>query len=321
MNRYLITGGSGFIGTNLVAAHLGAGDIVLSLDASPPRNPDHLHVHESVDLMDMAALEVAVTRFSPTHVYHLGARTDLDGKVLDDYQENTTGVENLISALRSAGSVERVIFASSRLVCRIGYSPKSYHDYCPTTPYGESKVIGEKIVHESDMPWSWCIIRPTSIWGPWFGVPYRNFFDMVRKGVYLHPNGKKVFKSFGFVGNSVFELMSLMQAPDEGVHKQSFYIGDYEPIEVSAFAGEIAVQFQVSPPRSVPMVLLRAAALVGDILSLAGLKAPLTSFRLNNLVTPMPHDFSDLARVVGPLPYSVADGVALTVQWMKRHAE
>lgn len=34
-------------------------------------------------------------------------------------------------------------------------------------------------------PCDWCIIRPTSIWGPWFGVPYRNFFDMVMHRMYF----------------------------------------------------------------------------------------------------------------------------------------
>jgi len=40
MARILITGGSGFIGTNLVEHFLGEGAAVLSLDARPPRNSE-----------------------------------------------------------------------------------------------------------------------------------------------------------------------------------------------------------------------------------------------------------------------------------------
>lgn len=62
-----------------------------------------------------------------------------------------------------------------------------------------------------DLPW--VLVRPTSIWGPWFDVPYRNFFLSVARRRYVHPAGKRIHKSFGFVGNITWHLHRLMIAP------------------------------------------------------------------------------------------------------------
>ena len=114
--------------------------------------------------------------FQPEYIIHLAARTDLNGKSVSDYSANIEGVENMVKISNSLASLKRVIYASSRLVCKIGYQPKSYNDFCPTTFYGESKMIGEMIVRNYTKSfYSWSIVRPTSIWGPWFDVPYRNF--------------------------------------------------------------------------------------------------------------------------------------------------
>jgi len=316
----LVTGGSGFIGTNLVQSLLDDGIAVLSIDIAPLRNPAHAPVSRQVDLMNPVALKAVFDEFQPTCVYHMGARTDLLGKTLADYDANTEGVKHMIDVCKQTPSVQRVIFASSRLVCEIGYRPKSDHDYCPTTPYGESKVEGEKLVRElAGDTFSWTLARPTSIWGPWFAIPYRTFFDHVRAGRYFHPGQLKVSKSFGFVGNSVFQLRKIMTADAAKVHRKTYYIGDYTPIDVHGFASEIARCFKAGPVRSLPMPLLTLASKAGDLLQTLGYKEPpLTTFRLNNLCTNMLHDFWGLDEITGPLPYSMSQGVAKTVRWMEQ---
>lgn len=318
LERVLVTGGSGFIGTNLVADLINLGIKVLNIDISDPRCSLHGGVWRSVDLRNRDSVFTVVKEFAPTHVYHLGARTDLDSNDVADYSANTIGVTNLIDACIEVGNVERVIFASSRLVCKIGYQPKSDNDYCPSTAYGESKVLGEQIVREyTNLPFDWVIVRPTSIWGPWFDVPYRLFFDHVKAGRYVHPMKMKIFKSFGFVGNSVFQLKRLMSAPSTLVAFKTFYIGDYEPIEVGSFANQIAHEFGVKPPLSVPLWVLSWIARIGDLLVTLGYKnAPLTTFRLNNLKTEMIHDFTELSTITGQLPFTADEGVRLTINWM-----
>jgi len=250
--RVLVTGGSGFIGTNLVGAYKSAGIAVTSLDLAEPRNPGDRDVWRRVDVRRLDDLRAAFAEVRPTHVFHLAARTDLDGQTLEDYDANVGGVANVLSVLRdSPVTVARTVFASSRLVCRIGYQPASDEDYCPTTPYGASKVETERLVRATtDLPW--VLIRPTSIWGPWFGVPYRDFFMSIGRGRYVHPSGRHIPKSLGFVGNTIWQLHRLLTGPAPDVLGRTFYTGDDPPIEVGAFADRISAAIGRTPSRGFP---------------------------------------------------------------------
>lgn len=322
--KILVTGGSGFIGTNLIEHFLANGDEVLSIDNCLPRNLDHVNHWRSTDLLNAPDLRNVVHSFQPHVVLHMGARTDLDGASVDDYSANTIGVNNLISALANVESLQRVIFASSRLVCRIGYEPSSEFDYCPSTPYGESKVIGEKMVRAAAarLPCPWLIVRPTSIWGPWFDVPYKTFFLTVARGRYVHPGSGRIFKSFGFVGNTIHQLQQLLNAPADSVSGKTMYLADYPPIDVAVMANAIQQSLGVTPIKTVSVGLLRPAARLGDCFKALGWRnPPLTSFRLDNLLTPMVHDLEPLRAIVGELPYSMEDGVRITADWLKAHGD
>ena len=96
-------------------------------------------------------------------------------KELKYFDANTVGVQNLVNVSNQIEELERIIFTSSLLVCRNGYIPTTPIEFCPPNKYGESKVIGEKIVREQCIK-SWVIVRPTSIWGPWFETSYFKFF-------------------------------------------------------------------------------------------------------------------------------------------------
>jgi len=322
--RVLITGGSGFIGTNLVELYRRAGvtDLV-NLDPAPPRDPEHRAHHVAVDLEDGAGMRDAVAAFGPDVVFHLGARTDLHGRSVEEYAANTTGTSNLIAALLALPARPRAILASSRLVAHIDHRPTAEDDYAPTTPYGESKVEMERRVRAEAGELEWLLVRPTSIWGPWFATPYRDFFEAVARGRYVHPKGATVRKSYGFVGNVVVSLDRLMfDGGLERLRGQTIYLADYPPIEVMAWARTIADRLGRDAPRSVPFAALRVAAAVGDVAKRLGMdEPPLTSFRLHNLVTEMLYDTSPLEDVVGPLPFSMEDGVDVTVDWMRRHGD
>ena len=315
--RILITGGSGFIGTNLIEALLRQGHTVLSADAAGPRNPVHAPIWRKLDLCDRTGMLALVQDFGPEVVYHLGARTDLHGSTPADYAANTDGVRNLIAAIQQTGGVGKVFFASSRMVCRIGYQPKADDDTCPPNAYGESKVETEKIVRAANLDATWCLFRPTSIWGPWFGVPYKDFFMTVARGRYVHPRGRRIRKSFGYIGNSVHQLCALLTAPEALYHRQTFYLAD-PPLEVLEWARLISAELGRSPPREIPMAVLKLIAAAGDAAKALGYKEPpLTRFRLDNLCTEMVHDTHLIERIAGPGPFSLSDGVRETVAWLR----
>ncbi|MFK7832124.1 MAG: NAD-dependent epimerase/dehydratase family protein [Winogradskyella sp.] len=316
--RILVTGGSGFIGTNLIEYYNDQYE-VLNLDIAKPRNLSHSIYWKNADILDEQKIIKIFSDFKPHYVFHMAARTDLDGKTLQDYEANTKGVEHIIAAVNSTKSIEKVIFASSRLVCEIGYNPKDEFDYKPSTIYGESKIIGEKIVRDSkELNNNWILVRPTSLWGPWFDVPYKNFFDTIKRKVYVHPKGKNIYKKFGFVGNCVHILDKLLL--DTKLNTQTVYLSDFKTLEVKQWADLISNKFHGQSVKSVPLFVLNILALSGDLLKLVGYKSPpITSFRLDNIMTNMDYDTTKVEEVVGELPYTLEEGTAITYNWYKAH--
>ncbi|MDH3752847.1 MAG: NAD(P)-dependent oxidoreductase [Acidimicrobiia bacterium] len=317
--RVAITGGSGFIGTNLVAHFVATGDDVLNLDIAPPRDPEHHAWWRRCDLLEPAGLTDHLGGFDPTHLLHFAARTDLGGTSPVDYAVNTTGTDNVIAAGRVCPALQRIVFASSLLVCRNGYRPRADTDYCPTTAYGTSKQYMEQSIRRSTQMPPWTIVRPTSIWGPWFGVPYRDFFDVVLARRYVHPGRARVTKAIGFVGNTVSQIEALLGADPGVVDNATFYLADWPERSIDEWASSIAAQAGIRPPRRVPVALLRVAALVGDVLQRTGLMAepPLTSFRLDNLRTSSSYELDRLVELTGPLPFSLEEGVGATLEWLE----
>jgi nucleoside-diphosphate-sugar epimerase len=247
----------------------------------------------------------------------MAARTDLDGKELLDYDANINGVKNIVEAVNSTPSIKKIIFASSRLVCKIGYEPKNEFDYKPTTVYGESKIIGEKIVRETKiLNADWLIVRPTSLWGPWFGIPYRTFFDTIEKKLYFHPKDKKVYKKFGFVLNSVHILNVILR--ENSLNTKTVYLSDFKDLEVKAWADLISNHFHNQNVKQIPFFILKTLSIFGDGLKLVGLKnPPLTTFRLNNLITQMPFDTNEVENIVKQLPFNLKEATEITYKWLK----
>ncbi|MEZ9330298.1 NAD-dependent epimerase/dehydratase family protein [Vibrio breoganii] len=316
--KYLITGGSGFIGTNLVSRLQELGHEVLNLDIERPRCSEHASLHQFCDVRKLEELSVYVSGFQPDILIHLAARTDLLGKKLEDYNANTLGVANVCEAVSKCNSISSVLFASSMLVNKPGHLPSDKGDYSPHTVYGESKVVGESIVQDwkSKLPKS-VIFRPTSIWGPWFSEPYVNFFRSVLKGHFVNIGERFGKKTFGYVGNAVNQIISLSELEHEG--KLPIYIGDSPGINPGDWADKISIEAKRSKPTKVPYALLKALALIGDVCKLVGIKFPMTSFRLTNMTTNNVLDCNLVEKNNTFEKISMIDGINSTINWMNKN--
>jgi GlcNAc-P-P-Und epimerase len=271
------------------------------------------------DLLDPMKLRTIVTDFAPDVVVHLAARTDIDGENVAAYSANVDGTRNLVAAVAAAGTVRRALFASSQLVCRVGYVPRSDTDYCPVNPYGESKVLSENIVRKS-MPETitWCLLRPTTIWGEGMSSHYQGFLAHLQAGRYFHFGKGRLFKSYGYVGNTVYQIMKFMNAETAQISGKTFYLSDYEPLSLTGWINELAVALGTTPPRSVPVVVARILGVGGDILNWMGLrKFPLNSYRVRNILTEYTFDMAETERICGALPFTIVQGVARTARWFR----
>ena len=326
IRRILVTGGSGFIGTNLVESLLEDGYEVLSIDIKKPQNKDHDRVFRMVDILDQVALTKVFRDFSPAGVVHLAARTDLhEKKNLQGYKTNIEGVENLIYAISEQPSVVRCIFTSTKLVCPTDYTPKSMDDYCPDTLYGKSKAIGEEIViKNTTMQCDWCIVRPTSIWGPWSDaphIPYGKFFQMIARGRYFHPGQEDPPKSFGYVGNTLFQIKKILTAPVGQIHRKIFYLADYDRFTIKQWADVISLKLRQKKTCTIPEPIVRMLAWTGDLMKFFRVKEPIfSSFRLHNMrANTACISTESLQQITGPLPYSMEQGVEETILWFQKH--
>ena len=318
--RVLITGGSGFIGTNLVQLYRLGGAEVINIDRNPPSNPAHRDLWRKIDILDADRLLRAVRDFEPELFFHLAARTDLAKHATTaDYDANVSGTSNALKAVEGLSSMRRMIFTSTQLVCRPGYRPRGDADYDPNTQYGRSKVETERVTRAwKNPPCPWTLVRPTSIWGPWFETPYRDFFMTIARRQYRHPRGTNPLRSFGFVGNAVFEYVALVEAPEALVDRRTLYMSDLEAVRVRDWARMIQAEMGLPTLREVSIPMLTAAAKVGDLLHGLGWKwPPITSFRLQNLLADNYCDMGPVAEIVGPMPYTVSEGVRITVRWMQ----
>jgi nucleoside-diphosphate-sugar epimerase len=315
--RICVTGGSGFIGTTAMTWALSKYKSI-NFDIRPPKILEHQHHWRFVDLRDAVSLTEALIEFQPTHILHLAAMTGMDIHDMSFFDANTKGVTNLIQATQKIDSLQRVLFASSLLVCPNGHVPSSDTEYDPPNLYGKSKVIGEKMIRDSRMKCSWVIVRPTSVWGPWFEHSYRTFFQVVDRGLFVLPGAQKIVKPLSFVGNTVHMMQHLLLHPDGQVEGQTYYLGDYPEHSIQEWANLISKT--LGRQRKIPVFpisILWGLAAIGDLLKRMGwADPPLTKFRLKNMLTGAHYPIEKTQKIVGELPFTLQEGVQRTLEWM-----
>lgn len=320
MEKVLITGSSGFIGSHLLRELTHNGYDVLGVDK---KNSEYGHLKNNCincDILDLEKLLLVFAEYRPDTVVHLAARTDLDEQEnLEGYASNIQGTENLIKAIDEVDCVKRALFTSSQLVCRVGYIPKSDSDYQPNNLYGESKVLTERIVRDSNLPGvTWCLLRPTTIWGEGMSEHYQRFIRLVKTGKFFHIGRNPLYKSYGYIGNTVYQYMRFMDAPPELVHGRTFYVADYQPLSLREWIDDLARELDASKIATLPESIAWSAAYAGDFLNFVGYSNfPLNSFRLRNILTEYIFDLAATEEVCGPLPFSVQEGVSRTAKWFE----
>ncbi len=150
MKNILITGGCGFIGSNLIE-HLSAVDDVniTVFDNESLGRREHIaefdvrFIHG--DIQDQAALAVAIEGIDT--VVHLAADTRVLDSIEDpvkNFQINVVGSFNLLNLCRTSG-VERIVSASTGGAI-LGEAPSPVHEDLvarPLAPYGASKLAVE----------------------------------------------------------------------------------------------------------------------------------------------------------------------------------
>jgi len=155
--KALVTGGAGFIGSNLVDALLARGDEVTVVDDLSTGRRENLAdalangaTLVEADIRDRGAMEELGSRERPEVVFHLAAQIDVRKSVADpawDASINVGGTANVLEAARVA-EARRVVFSSTGGAIYgegEGQQLPLVEDapLAPEAPYGQSKFAAE----------------------------------------------------------------------------------------------------------------------------------------------------------------------------------
>lgn len=176
MNKYLVTGGAGFIGSHLAEELVKRGEVVRVLDNFLTGKKENIaHLLDKVKLIEGDIRDLEVCRHAVRgmdFVLHQAALTSVPRSVEDPLlanEINTRGTLNLLLASKET-KVERFVFASSSSV--YGDDPlfpkKEGKEGKPLSPYAVSKRVGEMYCQVFSQIFGVCtvILRYFNIFGP-----------------------------------------------------------------------------------------------------------------------------------------------------------
>ena len=171
--RVLVTGGAGFVGTNLTLSLLEHGydvkifdDLSTGLEQNISKDAEFINA----SILDTSKLNNAIKECEV--VVHLGARGSVPRSIKDPiatHDVNSSGTLNVLEAARSSGS--HYIFSSSSSVYGSNMTLPKSEDMVlrPLTPYAASKMSGEALslayAKSYELPVS--TFRFFNIFGPW----------------------------------------------------------------------------------------------------------------------------------------------------------
>jgi UDP-glucose 4-epimerase len=153
--RALVTGGAGFIGSNIVDALVARGDEVTVVDDLSTGKRENLEQAlaggarlQEADIRDPEALKDVFGEARPEVVFHLAAQIDVRKSAADpawDARINVEGTINVLQATRESGARRLVNTSTGGAIYGEAQqipAPES-HPNAPEAPYGQSKYAAE----------------------------------------------------------------------------------------------------------------------------------------------------------------------------------
>lgn len=174
--KVVVTGGAGFIGSNIVDTLLDRGMVPIIVDdlsTGKIENVNEKAIMYHQDVRDKKGLEKIFKTHNPDYVLHLAAQISVSRSVrepLYDEEVNVKGTLNILEMSHKYG-VKKLIFTSSGGVM-YGENPEfpTPESVCPdpVSPYGISKLAGEKYVrfYGNEKGLRYTILRYGNVYGP-----------------------------------------------------------------------------------------------------------------------------------------------------------
>jgi len=258
--KFLVTGGSGFLGRNLVARLLSQGEHVrvLCRNAAPELERQGVEVVLG-DVADLDAFKRAASGCSA--IFHTAAKVGSWGAYEDFHRTNVGGAENALAACKENG-IEKLIYTSTPSVVHAGGDVEGADESLPYATkfdahYPKTKAEAEKLVlRASGSSLGTVALRPHLIWGPGDTQLLPRFAEKRRAGRLRLCSGPAKLVDTVFIDNAVDAHLCALRSlsPGAACAGKAYFISNGEPLPIDevinsvlATAGLDPVDKRISP--------------------------------------------------------------------------
>lgn len=263
MNVFL-TGGSGYIGRNLIEALVARGDTVRALARSAAAAEAVSSRGATVvdgDVLDESVMVEAI-RGCDLVVHSAALLSGLRDESAF-FRTNVAGTDAVLRAAERAG-VSRLVHVSTEAVLADGRPLQNVDETAPyparhIRPYGITKAIAEQhVVAANSERLSTIVVRPRFVWGRDDSTLLPRFVAAARSGQLMWFGGGRYRTSTTHVANAVAGLIA---AAERGRGGEIYFVTDGEPVVFREFiSAMLATQDVAAPTRSVPVFVVRGVA-------------------------------------------------------------
>jgi GlcNAc-P-P-Und epimerase len=284
--RYLITGGSGFIGTHLTKQLLEFDPLcqIVNVDINEAKVVDHrlkeikVNINQRDELLKVDISEVDVC-------IHLAALCKEPGFEWEEYFEtNHLGTVNVISLCEKL-NIKKIIFTSTMMVYQAGEIERTEKSItAPDTAYGISKLLAERELltwksgsYDRELK----IIRPAVVFGENENGNFTRLYKSLKRGFFPYVGKSDTIKSNIYVIELVHFIEFLLHFEvDNEVFNMAFPERQEIRIIVKSIKEVLGLK-AINP--IIPYGLMLAVSHVFEFLNAIGLKNPIHHRRIQKL--------------------------------------
>lgn len=294
MDKLLFTGGTGFLGKNVMS--LLQEQYEITTCGITPNDIIEVNLAKEIPILDKH-YDIILHACGKAHVV---PRTPEEEKSF--YDVNYEGTRNLCAALERVGVPKALIFISTVAVygCESGELITEEYPLNGDTPYAKSKIMAEEFLTR------WCnehrvvlsILRPSLLAGKNAPGNLGAMVNGIKKGFYLNIAGGKVRKSI-LMAEDIARMIPLL------IEKGGVYnVCDTKQPTFGEISASVAKQLGKRKPISIPYWMAWCMAKVGDFL---GSKSPINSYKLSKMTESLTFSNEKARRELGWEPLDVLE--------------
>lgn len=262
-----ITGGSGYVGRNLIRHCVGKGIAVTALARSATAEKRVTELGAKAFIGDLLSPDLASGMAGSDVLIHAAADTDHGPGTERQRRVNEDGTAAVFKAAQAAG-IRRAVHLSTESVLADGHPLINVDERHPLPrrpagAYSESKAAAERIALACNSDgFEVIVVRPRFVWGRDDTTALPNLLAAVQSGQFAWISGGDYLTTTTHIANLCHGI-DLVTAKGRG--GEIYFLGDDEPVRFRDFATALmATQGVMAPEKSVPRPLLRFIAGFGD---------------------------------------------------------